>query len=427
MLHTLYRGLTHLSGPAIQYYLARRKAAGKEDPVRHPERLGEASRLRPHGRLVWCHAASVGESLSILVLIDRLLALDPGLSVMVTTGTVTSAELMGRRLPLRAFHQYIPVDHPAWVARFLDHWQPDLALWVESEIWPNLLWEIGRRHIPAALINARLSARSYARWRRLPGLIRDLLAPFHLILAQTEADAGRLMHLSRRDVVPLGNLKFSSEPPPADAADLARLGALTDSRPVWLFASTHPGEESLAAEVHQTLASRLPDLLTLVVPRHPHRGEEVAMLLAAGGLTVSRRSIGDQPVPTDAIHVGDTLGEMGLYYRLAPVVCMGGSFIPHGGQNPVEPARLGCAIVYGPHMFNFGEVTAQLEAADAALSVADAASLAEVVGRLLTDDAERRRRAAAAQAVAERNTQVVDLTVTALRPLLAEAGLPVTP
>lgn len=424
MLQNLYRGLTHLGGPAIRLYLARRRAAGKEDPIRQGERLGRTSQPRPAGRLVWFHAASIGESLSILVLVDRLLKLSGDIRVLVTTGTVTSAELMGRRLPPRAIHQYVPVDRPSYVRRFLDHWRPDLVLWIESEIWPNLLWEIGRRHIPAALVNARMSTTSFQRWRRVPGFIGPLLAPFRLCLAQTEVEAERLRLLGARTVRCVGNLKFSAEPPPAPAEALAALRQACGARPVWLFASSHPGEEEIAARVHAVIAARLPDLLTVIVPRHPHRGTAVVNLLAARGLSAARRAAEALPGPGDAVYVADTVGEMGLFYRLAPVVCVGGSLVAHGGHNPIEPAQLGCAVVYGPHMTNFPEITAELEAAGAAWPVADGDRLADAVEHLLTTDPDRQRLADAALGVAERNRRMVDAALDALTPVLVAAGLP---
>lgn len=265
MLQTIYRGLTEIGGPAIRLYLARRRAAGKEDPVRRLERLGLASCPRPSGRLVWFHAASVGESLSVLILINRLIDRYPDLSVLITTGTVTSAELMAKRLPPRALHHYVPVDRMPWVRRFLDHWQPDMALWIESEIWPNLLHEIGRRKIPSALVNARMSAGSFRKWSRVPGFIGPLLKVFSLCLTQTETEAERLRRLGATDVRCLGNLKFSAEPLPADDRALAEMREAFGNRPVWLLASSHPGEEAIAADVHAELRSVLPGLLTVIV------------------------------------------------------------------------------------------------------------------------------------------------------------------
>ncbi len=423
MLQTLYRGLTRIGGPAIRYYLRCRQRAGKEDPTRQDERLGIPSRPRPAGPLVWFHAASVGESLSILILVNRLIGADPRLQILVTTGTVTSAQLMAQRLPERAFHQFVPVDRPGYVARFLDHWHPDAALWVESEIWPNMLWEIGRRRLRAVLINARMSERSFQRWRHVPGFIGPLLGAFRVCLAQTAADAARLRQLGAGDVRTTGNLKFSSEPPPAAAAPLAALSEAVAGRPVWLFASSHPGEDALAAAVHLTLSARLPGLLTVIAPRHPHRGRDIQALLTGQGLTAGRRSAGALPAPGDAAYVADTLGEMGVLYRLAPVVCVGGSLVPHGGQNPIEPAQLGCALLFGPYMGNFAEVAAELVDAGAAWSVRDGAGLADAVGRLLDDPDRRRRLAEAAGRVTTRHRQVVSVALAALAPVLAEAGI----
>lgn len=407
----------------IRYYLHRRRIAGKEDPVRQDERLGVSLCPRPPGPLVWFHAASVGESLSILMLIHRLIAADPRLHILVTTGTVTSAQLMSRRLPVRAIHQFVPVDRPGYVSRFLDHWQPDLILWIESEIWPNMLWEIGRRRLRAALVNARMSERSFRRWHRVPGFIGPLLGAFRLCLAQTAADAERLRGLGATEVKTTGNLKYSSEPPPAAADSLSALSQSLTGRPVWLLASSHPGEDAIAAQVHKALAARLPGLLTVIAPRHPHRGREIQALLTTHGLTAGCRSNGALPGAGDDAYVADTLGEMGVLYRLAPVVCVGGSLVPHGGQNPIEPAQLGCALVFGPHMGNFAEIAKQLIEAGAAWPVPDGTRLAEAVGQLLADAETRRRLADAAGRLTTAHRQVVSVALTALHPLLVDAGI----
>ncbi len=223
MLFRLYAAFIELSGPALELYLRRRRRAGKEDMERFAERHGVPSLPRPAGFLIWFHAASVGESMSMLRLIERVLAERPNASVLVTTGTVTSARMVADRLGDRAVHQYVPVDRRAWVERFLDHWRPDCAIWIESEIWPNLLLGITRRGIPAALVNARMSARSYARWKLFPNSIRRLLGTFDLCLSQTAAEAVRLEQLGARDVRYLGHLKYAAEPLPYDPAALAEL------------------------------------------------------------------------------------------------------------------------------------------------------------------------------------------------------------
>ncbi|MEI6986531.1 MAG: 3-deoxy-D-manno-octulosonic acid transferase [Rhodospirillaceae bacterium] len=423
MLQTLYRGLTRHAGPLIGYYLHRRRLAGKEDANRQGERLGLPARPRPSGPLVWFHAASVGESLSVMILINRMIAADPALHVLVTTGTVTSARLMAERLPQRAFHQFVPVDHQDYVTRFLDHWHPDLALWTESEIWPNMLWEIKRRQMPAALLNARMSERSARRWQRFPGFIGPLLATFKLCLAQTAADADRLCHLGAFNVRSLGNLKFSADPPPAEPVRLAALATAIGTRPVWLFASSHPGEDEIVAANHAELATTLPGLLTIIAPRHPRRGGDILAMLSGRGIKAACRSTGELPKADDAIYIADTIGEMGILFRLAPVACVGGSLVPHGGQNPIEPAQLGCAVLFGPHMTNFAEVSAELTSAGAAIAVADGAELAKVVARLLLDGAERAQMAEACVRVTDTHRQVADRVLLALRPLLMDAGV----
>lgn len=424
MLESLYRGLTHLASPVIHSVLDRRAARGKEDSSRRHERLGRPQQPRPAGRLIWLHAASVGESLAVLPLIQRLLSIDPGLSILVTTGTVTSATLMAQRLPApRAFHQYVPVDLPGAVEGFLAHWRPDLVLWVESEFWPNLLSAIRRAGIPCALINARLSAKSFGNWRRFPRTARRLLSVFQVALAQTQVEAERLRQLGIADSRAIGNLKYSADPLPVEAGILASLAARIGSRPVWTFASTHAGEEVMAIAAQQELLRTRPDALLLLVPRHPDRGPAVADLLMAAGLSFAQRSTGDLVGTGDAVYLMDTLGEMGLVFRLAPVTVMGGSFAAVGGHNPIEPALLDSAVIHGPHMFNFAEVAAEMQAADGVMSLPGSEGIAAAVDRLMSDTAARREQTQAARTVALRNATAVDRVVQALTPLLSRAGI----
>lgn len=427
--------------PLLPLWLARRARRGKEIPARLAERRGEGA-VRPPGPLLWLHAASVGETTSILPLLEALAARRPDLSLLVTTGTVTAAAVLGQRLPpalaARVTHRFVPLDVPGWAARFLDGWRPDAAVFVESELWPNLLAACRRRGVPLALVNARMSARAARRWLRAPGFAREVLASFRLVLAQSMADAERLEDLGAADVGAWGNLKFAAPPLPADAAELDRLRALLAGRPVLLAASTHPGEEAIAAEAHRRLAPAHPGLLLLVVPRHPPRGAEVAATLAAAGLRTTRRSLGQDPGPEDAAHVADTLGELGLFYRLAGVALVGGSLVPHGGQNPLEPARLGCPILLGPHTWNFAEPVLRLVAAGGAEIVAasgaeivsaggarvlpagpnPAGALAEAAGAVLSDGTRARKMAAAAAAVADDASGLPDRIAAAVLDLL---------
>ncbi len=415
---SLYRGLTTAASPATRAYLARRAYAGKEDPARMSERYGQASATRPDGRLVWIHAASVGESLSMLSLIHRLTADWPGLNLMMTTGTVTSARILAARLPERVIHQFVPLDRGRWVRRFLDHWRPDLVLWVESEFWPNLLCEIGARGIPSVLVNARISPKSYGGWRKWPGLIGRLLDNFELCLAQTDDDARKLEGLGAARVVCRGNLKFSSAPLPVDDSELQDLRQEIGGRPTWLAASTHPGEEAVIADAHRRIRATRGDALAIIVPRHPARGAAIADQLRADGSVVRLRSA-EEPVTGDAdFYVADSMGELGLFYRLADAAFIGGSLIPHGGQNPLEAARLGCAIVHGPHMTNFTAIVDELDAAGATVEAASAEAIARAVVRLFDEPAERARRIAAARDVAATKAGILDDVVGELVPFI---------
>lgn len=421
MLWALYRVATSLAGPVIVAYLGKRERRGREDPLRRGERRGESILARPPGRLVWIHAASVGESLSVLPLVDRLLARDREGRILVTTGTVTSARLMAERLPERALHQYAPVDRIAWVRRFLDHWRPDAAIWVESEFWPNLVLETHGRGVPMALVNARMSQTSAQNWRRVRGAFGRLLGSFSLCLAQSEEVAAVLRELGAGRVMVAGNLKLAAPPLPADPQRLASLSAAFAGRPVWLAASTHPGEERLVAEVDHALRRARPDLLTVIAPRHPSRGPEVAAVLRGFGLRLARRGAGEPIAADTQVYLADTIGEMGLLYRLARVAFVGGSWVARGGQNPYEPAQLGCPVLFGPDMSNFAEISGLLVGAGAALTVVGTAEAAVQVARLLDDPAAREAMANAGRRVAAEQQGVLDRLEQALAPVLFPA------
>ena len=391
--------------------LRRRVRRGKEMPDRLAERRGIDATPRPAGTLIWLHAASVGETVSALPVIEALR--DAKVTVLVTTGTVTSARLLGERCP-GVLHRFAPLDVPRWVARFLDHWRPDAAAFLESELWPNLLAASRRRGVKLMLLNARLSARSQAGWSRAPGFARRVFGGFDLVWAQSAADAARLHAVGARSVQSPGNLKFAAPALPVDEAALARLTQQTGDRPRWLAACTHPGEEAIAAAVHRRLAGAHAGLLTVVAPRHPDRGPAVAAALQA-----PRRGAGDAP-PPGGIWVADGLGEMGLLYRLCPIVFMGKSLVPDGGgQNPLEPARFGCAVACGPAMANQADAAARLTAARGLATVTDADTLAAWVDASLRDPAARVASGQAAQAVASADA---DLPRRAAAALLALAG-----
>jgi 3-deoxy-D-manno-octulosonic-acid transferase len=398
-LLSAYRAATGFAEPLAARILRQRLARGKEDEDRLPERLGRPGRVRPKGPLVWVHAASVGESISVLPLIRELGRLRPDTHVLVTTGTVTSGRVMGERLPANAFHQFVPVDTPSAVRAFLDYWQPSLALWVESELWPNMLHEIRERQIPAALINARMSDSSYRGWRRAKQAASELLGTFDLCLAQDQDVADKLSLLGARHVEVPGNLKLVGDPLPFDADVLAELRSAIGGRPIWLLASSHDGEEQLAAFTHRDLAAHFPRLLTVIVPRHPQRGPAVAASLEPL-FNIARRSKGELPARETEIYIADTLGELGVFYRLCPLAVMGGSFVPHGGQNPLEPARLGAAVLSGPHIDNFRDIFRILVASGGVEVLTSNDQLTARVGALLENDIETMHRGQAAAKVA---------------------------
>jgi len=418
MLLALYRVLTRPSTPLAVAYLKQRRHRGKEHSIRFRERQGIASKTRPCGPLVWIHAASVGESRAILGLIERLLQSRPKLEILVTSGTVTSAELLEKQLPVGARHQFAPADLPHWVRRFLDHWRPDLALWVESELWPNLVLETHAHGVPMLLLNGRLSLRSYERWRRWPRLIGPMLDAFHLCLTQDESQAGRFRRLGAREVVTVGDLKTAAAALHLDRSALRRLRADIGSRPVWFAASTHAGEEEIVSRAHRLITRDHSGLLTIIAPRHPARGDTISAILAASGLRVARRARCEPVTPQTDVYLADTMGELGLFYRLAGIAFVGGSLVAKGGHNPFEAVRLDCAVLYGPDMSNCAGMAAALAAGGAAETVTDAETLAHAVSALLADPRSREERAAAGARIAAGGLGVLDAVLEQLAPWL---------
>lgn len=416
----LYRLLGLAARPLAPIFLARRARQGKEDPARLGERYGRASKPRPDGRLVWVHAASVGETMAVLPLIERIVA--TGASVVLTTVTVTSATLAAERLPQGAVHQYSPIDAGAFVRAFIGHWRPQCAIFVESEIWPETFYSLAGAGIPRIIVNGRLSARSFAGWRRYATVARSLFSRITLCLAQSIRDADHYRALGAPDVHVTGNLKFDTPPPLAEPRAVAAFRAAVGTRPVWVAASTHADEEETVAAAHRIVSLARPDLLTVIAPRHPNRGEGIAAALAAEGYSVARRSIGEPITPATDIYLADTLGELGIFYSVAPLAFMGGSLIPHGGQNPIEPLRLGAAVLHGPHVHNFADVYAAIDE-NGIPPVTDAASLATVVARLLAEPADLKRSAEAALAALGPLSGALDATMTELAPFL-RAGAP---
>ncbi|MEH2552384.1 3-deoxy-D-manno-octulosonic-acid transferase [Bradyrhizobium sp. AZCC 2262] len=414
----VYRKLSYAMVPLSPALISRRLKLGKEDPARFGERRGMSADVRPAGPLVWIHGASVGEVLAAAALIERLRALN--LRILLTSGTVTSAAIVAKRFPPDVIHQYVPYDSPRYVARFLDHWRPSLALFIESDLWPNLILSSAARRLPMVLINGRMSQRSFPRWQRVQGTISALLEKFDVCLAQSQTDADRFATLGSRNVVVTGNLKLDVPAPPADANKLDMLMSMTRGRPVVVAASTHPGEEEILTETHRTLAGYFPGLLTVIVPRHPDRGEAIARMIAASGLNPTLRSHEDLPTATTDIYVADTMGELGLFYRLAPIVFMGGSLVEHGGQNPIEAIKLGASVVHGPHVFNFTDVYEALDAAGGARRADTQEALVKQFGQMLADPRAREAVLTASERVVGQLGGALERTLSALEPYLLQ-------
>jgi 3-deoxy-D-manno-octulosonic-acid transferase len=400
--------------PLAPLLLSERAARGKEERARMQERLGAPGLPRPAGRLIWVHGASVGESLAALPLIEQLMT--RGNAVLVTSGTVTSAAMMQARLPEGAIHQYVPLDTPRAVSRFLDHWRPTAGLFVESDLWPTLLLEARQRGIKLALINARISERSAARWRWVPNMARALLSTFDMVLAQDEDFAARFRALGAAKVTNAGSLKADAPPLACDPAALAAVKAAIGARPVLLAAQTHPGEDETILPAHDLLRNDFPDLLTIIVPRHVERGRDIAVL--CGGRAVARRAAEEAVTGETAIYIADTMNELGLFYKLAPFCFLGGTLVPMGGHNPLEPAALGRAVLAGPSRANSAKAFEAVLGAQGFGAVHSASDIAREAKRLFSNSENARAAGEAAARGAATLAGAVGKTIAALDMLL---------
>lgn len=362
----LYRVIKLFAAPFLGFMIMWRLVRGREDKVNFAERRGHASVPRPEGQLLWLHGASVGESMSILPVLRKIRAKKPDLNLLLTTGTATGRKMLLKHAPTIAgtgqtLVQYVPLDTSASTGRFLSTWKPSASVFIESDFWPELL--AAAPH--PVLLNGRISDRSWPRYQRWEWFFRPLISRFEIVLAQRTQDAERLKALGAGNVHVSGNLKFDADPLPVDPALKDKFEQALQGRPVLVAGSTHPGEEALLAELHMALKPSVPDLLTIIVPRHPHRGTQATNDVLRFTRAVKRRGVGEMPVLGGARHtdvyVADTLGEMGLWYQLATVALIGGSLVPHGGHNPLEPLKLGIPTVTGPHMFNFQDMLPSLK------------------------------------------------------------------
>jgi 3-deoxy-D-manno-octulosonic-acid transferase len=413
----IYSILTSACRPLVPLFLRTRIWRGKEHPARVQERVGIPSRPRPPGPIAWMHGASIGECLSLLPCMDEFIA--RGFHIVVTSGSLGSARLLADRLPEGSFHQFLPLDISQYALRFLDYWHPEIALIAESEIWPNILHAIKQRRIPLVSINARLSEKSFSRWCKARKAAAGAFGMIDLCLAQTNEDAARFAELGASDVRVVGNLKFDAKPPPADPTELSSLMSRIGARPVWAAVSTHAGEGEIVADAHLALRAQFPTLLTIIVPRHPARGDAIAQMLARKALRVARHSQHAVLGNDTEIYLADTLGETGLIYRASMLAFIGRSLTAKGGQNPIEAAKLNCAILHGPHVGNFREVYATLDAGEGALCVTDQKTLSDAVGYLLSDAHALRRMARNAAHIAEQQSGATARVMQAIEPYLA--------
>ncbi len=419
-----YAFLTRVFQPAASLLLRYRERQGKEETAHIPERMGYASIGRPAGDILWFHAASVGEATAVFHLIERLVKERPRLRILLTTGTVTSARLARKRLPDGVIHQYVPLDAPKFMKRFLDHWQPSAVILTESEIWPNMIREVRVRRIPILLVNGRMSPKSFRRWRKQMRTANPLFSSLDLVLAQSDRYAVSFERLGSRNVIVSGNLKTDAPPPPVEKAALKKLRKAIGKRTVFLAASTHPGEDEIVADAHVALKEDFPDLLTIIVPRHPDRGGEICAMLEAKGLSTARRTSDPVPDGKHDIYVGDTIGELGLFYAVAPVAFIGGSLVPHGGQNPIEAIMHDAVVVSGPKVHNFEDAYDTLREADACIEVADEKDLIEKVKPLLKDPAAQKAFNARAREAVDGMRGALETTTNAILTFFPAARKP---
>lgn len=420
----LWSGLTTLLAPALTAMLHVRRRRGKEIDGRLRERMGLAPVKRPAGRLIWFHAASVGETISVLPVIRSVLTEAPDVTVLLTTGTVTAAQIAQREANAsgRFLHQFVPLDVPRWVGRFLAKWQPAGLVLTESELWPSLIRACHRQHIPVMVLNGRMSPRALKGWRRAPRFAQRMMSRLTWVAARSPEDAARFRQLGADPVFCYGDLKLAAAPLAPDQTLLDRARTATGNRPVWIAASTHPGEDETILAAAQQLQAQFPGLLTIIAPRHPERGAEIARLTEKARLTTSsvpRRSAGQFPAATDAVWIIDTLGELGTVFQLSPVVFMGNSLFPRaggGGHNPFEPARSGCTLLTGPQTGNFEEACLALQ--PVLHRVASAADLVREISHLLHHPEQARAEGQQAQMIATHET---DLPLRMARQILETA------
>jgi 3-deoxy-D-manno-octulosonic-acid transferase len=408
VLLNIYNLLFIILWPIINGYLLIRKAKGKEDKARFFERLGYPTVNRPiHKKLIWLHAASVGESLSILPLICFLKDKHADIGFLITSGTVTSAKILKSKLPEGVIHQFVPVDELHSVRRFLRFWRPTLVLWTESDLWPNLINETAKT-CKMILLNARMSEKSYKRWKCFPWLVESILKNFSLVLPQSREAEYFFTSLGAAKLEYLGNLKYVADPLAIDHENLATLKEAVNNRIIFVAASTHKGEEEILGKIHIKLKKKYPSLLTIIIPRHISRRNEIKECIEHHNISLSLRSENQQLTNKTDIYLADTIGELGMFYSLADIVFIGKSLTnPGGGHNPLEPSRFGKAIISGINVSNFKEVYSELKESNAAFIVSDEEELEEKILLLLNNSEIRNNLGEKALKLVNSKTQIL--------------------
>lgn len=417
MFH-LYRALSFLLWPLLQVVLWVRLQKGKEIPSRITEKRGLSSKPRPTGRLVWFHGASVGETLALLKLIHIILDKHKDVHILVTSGTKSSAALLKDKLPPRAFHQFAPLDHPLWVERFLSHWQPDVAIMTESDFWPNLLYTTHKKGIKLFLLNGRMSPKSFKNWKKFMPLAKTIFGFFDVFLLQRKIDKQFFRQLGVQDekITITGNIKYSADPLPHNPQTLQTLRESIKDRPVWLYASCHPGEDKIAYKTHMALKKKYPHLLTIIVPRHPEKKDIFKHHLREFKLRAAFRSDTAAISEKTDIYIADSFGELGLFFSLTDIAFIGGSFVKLGCHNPIEAAQLKCAILFGPHIYNFSETCYDLLGREAAFQCEDDDDVIEYVSLLLKNSKKRQKMVENAFLFAQEKANIVHDVYTVLKP-----------
>ncbi|MFI4983731.1 MAG: 3-deoxy-D-manno-octulosonic acid transferase [Rickettsiales bacterium] len=410
MIYRLYYFITSLLAPLIAFHLENRVKIGKEDPIRYKEKLGLNLAARPQGKLIWFHAASVGELNSVMPLIHLLNKEFPQLNFLVTTGTLNSALIFQKAKLPNTLHQFFPVDIPSAVAGFLKNFKPDMAIFVDSELWPNTITMTAKK-CPMLLVNFRMSDNSFRWWRRLAPIAKEMLAKFKFIMSCSQDDHAKLEYFlgkKAKNIEFTGNIKWSAPKFVYDKEEYARFQKSIGKRPFWVAASTHPGEFEVFIRAHQALAKKHKNLLTIVLPRHTERGADIQAICDKAGLSSARRSLKGKITKSTDVYISDVMGELGLCYALADIVFVGGSLIPHGGQNILEPARMGCAIISGTHTFNFKEIIAKLVAGGAIEIVQNEKEFIATLDELLSNKTKCSKLQKAALAVTEETKNILE-------------------